>query len=111
MSRILGTLNPNSSQRRIVYDKNDICPTLQAAAGEGGGQVPMIVEEAWCVASRGRNPLNPSDRRPGINLEQRLEVNHDGICNCLTSVAKDSYVLERYSMSENGSDRRSKETS
>lgn len=40
----LGTMNPNSSQRRIVYDSDGICPTLQAAMGEGGGQVPMILE-------------------------------------------------------------------
>lgn len=32
----IGTFNPNSSQRRIVYDKNYICPTLQAAMGSGG---------------------------------------------------------------------------
>ena len=32
----LGTMNPNSSQRRIVYDSDGICPTLQAAMGEGG---------------------------------------------------------------------------
>lgn len=32
----LGTMNPNSSQRRIVFDANYICPTLQAAMGNGG---------------------------------------------------------------------------
>ena len=39
----LGTLNPNSSQRRIVYDSDYLSPTIQAAAGEGGGQIPMIL--------------------------------------------------------------------
>jgi len=34
--RMLGTMNPNSSQRRIVYDKNYISPCLQAAMGCGG---------------------------------------------------------------------------
>lgn len=110
MSHIIGTFNPNSSQRRMIYDKNDTCPTLQAAMGAGGGNVPLIVEKVWCCASRGRDPENPSNRRPGINLEQRLEINHDGICNCITSVAKDSYVLEKCMVSENGSDRGSKET-
>ena len=38
----LGTLNPNSSQRRIIYDSDYLSPTIQAAAGEGGGQVPMV---------------------------------------------------------------------
>lgn len=46
------------------------------------------------AASRGRNPDNPSDRRPGIYLEQRLEINKDGICNTLTSALKDNYVIE-----------------
>lgn len=44
-------------------------------------------------ASRGRNPTNPSDRRQGIYLEQRIEIGEE-ISNCLTSVAKDSYVME-----------------
>lgn len=39
----LGTLNQNSSQRRIVFDSEYISPTLTAAAGEGGGQVPMVL--------------------------------------------------------------------
>lgn len=46
------------------------------------------------AASRGRSPTNPSDRRPGIHLEQRLEVNQDGICNALSTVLKDNYVIE-----------------
>lgn len=47
------------------------------------------------VASRGRNPESPSDRRAGITLEQRLEPNERGMCNTLTSVFKDNCVLER----------------
>ena len=47
-----------------------------------------------CVAMRGRNPTNPSDRTPGIELEQTLEVNGNGTSNCLTSVQKDNLVLE-----------------
>lgn len=31
------------------------------------------LQKAWIVASRGRNPENPSNRNPGIHLEQRLE--------------------------------------
>ena len=45
-------------------------------------------------ASRGRNPTNPSDRRSGIPTEQRLEINKDGVCNTLTTVLKDNYVIE-----------------
>lgn len=47
-----------------------------------------------CVAMRGRNPKNPSDRTPRIELEQTLEVNQNGTTNCLTSVQKDNLVLE-----------------
>lgn len=47
-----------------------------------------------CVAMRGRNPTNPSDRTPGIELEQTLELNNNGTSNCLTSVQKDNLLLE-----------------
>lgn len=54
--------------------------------------------EQQIVAMRGRNPDNPSDRTPGAHLEQRLEPNEQGICNCLTSVSKDNMVLEKKSI-------------
>lgn len=50
--------------------------------------------ECYAVASRGRNPENPSDRRAGIHLEQRFEINWSGIANNITSVQKDCYILE-----------------
>lgn len=46
------------------------------------------------AASRGRNPDNPGDRTAGIPLKQRLEINVNGICNSLTTVLKDNYVIE-----------------
>ena len=46
------------------------------------------------VASRGRNPNNPSDRTAGVPTEQRLEINKAGVTNTLTSVQKDNLVLE-----------------
>lgn len=46
------------------------------------------------VAMRGRNPDNPSDRTTGSLTEQRLEVNMQGMSNCLTSVQKDNLVME-----------------
>lgn len=46
------------------------------------------------VASRGRNPNNPSDRTAGIPTEQRLEINKAGVTNTLTSVQKDNLALE-----------------
>ena len=52
------------------------------------------MKEFLIAASRGRSPTNPSDRTPGIPTEQRLEINRFGICNTLTTVLKDNYVLE-----------------
>lgn len=51
-----------------------------------------------CVAMRGRNPENPSDRRTGSPTEQRLEPKTDGKTNCLTSVAKDNLLTDGYKL-------------
>jgi len=48
-----------------------------------------------CVAMRGRNPENSSDRTTGSPIEQRLEPKSDGKTNCLTSVAKDNLILQK----------------
>lgn len=42
---------------------------------------------------RGRSVDNPSDRTAGIPTEQRLEIGGE-VANCLTSVQKDSMVVE-----------------
>ena len=75
-------------QEHQVPRTDGCCPTLTEAMGKGGGQTPII------VALRGRNPDNPSDRSPGIPLEQVIEPNEHGIANTLTSVTKDNLVLE-----------------
>jgi len=75
-------------QKNQSVKTDGICTTLTSSMGTGGGYVPMV------VASRGRNKENPSDRTQGIELEQRLEPNSEGICNTLTSVQKDNLVLE-----------------
>ena len=54
----------------------------------------MKLIEAYIVASRGRNPENPSDRTVGAPTTQHLEANSQGICNTLTTVQKDNYVCE-----------------
>ena len=53
-----------------------------------------------CVAMRGRNPTNQSDRTPGIELEQTLEVNNNGTSNCLTSVQKDNLGLNKVAIKQ-----------
>lgn len=54
------------------------------------GQRPT---DNFIVASRGRNPDNPSDRTTGSPTAQRLEPRFDGCTNTLTSVQKDNYVV------------------
>lgn len=54
----------------------------------------QFILEPVIAASRGRNKDNPGDRTAGIPTEQRLEINSDGLCNTLTTVQKDNYVLE-----------------
>ena len=76
-----------------VWDKDGVSPTLQTA--QGGNRMPLVLEEEpFIVASRGRNPDNPSDRTVGAPTEQRLEPNFSGCTNTLTSVQKDNYVAE-----------------
>lgn len=52
------------------------------------------IEAPYIVASRGRNPENPSSRIAGEHLEQRLEANTSGTTNCISTVQKDNYVVE-----------------
>lgn len=100
----LGNLNgaTGGNYAGQIYDKDYLCPTLTDM--QGGGRQPHIIEvekldiEQQIVAMRGRNSENPSDRTPGAHLEQRLEPNEQGICNCLTSVSKDNMVLEKKSI-------------
>ena len=75
--------NPNQGR---VYDTDGLCPALNCSMG--GGRQPFI------VASRGRNPENPSDRTQGAPTVQRLEPNRQGIYNTLTTTQKDNYVCE-----------------
>jgi len=55
-----------------------------------------------CVAMRGRNPENPSDRTVGADTEQRLEPNNSGKTNCLTGVQKDNLILQINPSTESG---------
>lgn len=82
--------NPNQGR---VYDTDGLAPALTTMGG--GNREPMIIEEEpFVVASRGRNPDNPSDRTAGSPTEQRLEPNFSGCTNTLTSVQKDNYICE-----------------
>lgn len=86
--RVGGLYDKDGSRHQAgsIYDPNGVCATLSTM--QGGNQEPII------VASRGRNPENPSDRSAGQKLEQRLEPNRQGITNTTTSVQKDNYIAE-----------------
>lgn len=94
----VGQLECSFEQSGRVYDSYGISPTIMSNSHgktSGGYTSPKImVEEPFIVASRGRNPDNPSDRTTGAPTEQRLEPNFGGCTNTLTSVQKDNYVAE-----------------
>lgn len=77
------SLNPKKEQQKA---------SALTVGGHGAGNHSDM--DLFCVAMRGRNPDNPSDRRCGIELEQRLEVKEDGKTNCLTTVEKDNLIME-----------------
>lgn len=71
------------------------CITSRYDAGiQNQKQIGLVIAEPEIVASRGRNPENPSDRTTGSPTEQRLEPNTQGMTNTLTTVQKDNLVLE-----------------
>ena len=85
-------------QAGAIWDKETIAPTVDTM--QGGNRQPLITEEPFIVASRGRNPENPSDRTAGIYLEQTLEPNFSGCSNTLTTVQKDNYVAKPLALDE-----------
>ena len=85
----IGKMHDSSSRR--CYSVDYVSPTINTC---GGGNLEPKIIEPIIVASRGRNPENPSDRRSGIPTKQRLEPNSRGIANTITTVQKDNYVLE-----------------
>lgn len=78
--------NPHSTTPRGRVGKG-IANTLDTSCNQA-------VIEPFCVAMRGINPENPSDRTAGANLEQTLEANSQGIVNSLTTVQKDNLIVE-----------------
>ena len=69
---------------------------------------PQQLGVCVCVASRGRNPDNPSSRVAGSPTKQHLEPRMDGNTNTITSVQKDNYIAIRtankqgYDLAEDG---------
>lgn len=94
---VLGNYSPSGHDASRIVDKEGIAPTVKENHGTATAVLvkgTQMNNEPFIVASRGRNPENPSDRTPGIPTEQRLEPNSKGMCNTLTTVQKDNYVAE-----------------
>ncbi|MBW9154251.1 DNA (cytosine-5-)-methyltransferase [Clostridium estertheticum] len=98
LSQLKGSIGKGGllQERNGTFGKTDVhsldgySPAITATCYKG----PDMVAMPCIAASRGRNPINPSDRTPGNHVEQRLEINKTGNCNTLTTVQKDNYVLE-----------------
>ena len=90
--RIDKIVNSTFMQEKKQIQMKDVYDTLLARDWKDPKCVQ--VEEPFVVASRGRNPDNPSDRTTGAPTEQRLEPNFSGCTNTLTSVQKDNWVAE-----------------
>ena len=79
---------PNSKTRRGRVG-HQISQTLTA------NDNMAVLETPFIAASRGRNLNNPNSREKGQHLEQRLEPNMNGTSNCISTVQKDNYVVEK----------------
>lgn len=88
--------------RRRGRVQKGIAHTLVTSGNEQAVVVPADDNiNPFIVASRGRNPENPSDRTVGVPTTQHLEANSQGLCNTLTTVQKDNYVCEPNNELEN----------
>lgn len=92
----IGSYVPNSACAGKIVEADGLTPTVM----ENHGMVTAVVEPIAC-AIRGRNPENPSDRRAGINTEQRLEIGSE-VANCLTSVQKVEPSILGYTRDDKG---------
>lgn len=70
-----------------VYDPKGVSPTI-TRCGDGGGRMPHIIEEQkYSCAMRGRYLEDGS-------TQQNLEVNNNETSNTITTIQKDSMVME-----------------
>lgn len=92
VGQLYDTEKESNPQAGRIYSADGLSPTMDSCSG--GNRMPKVLVEPFIVASRGRNPEDPSDRTAGSPTEQRLESKTDGCTNTLTTVQKDNYVVE-----------------
>jgi len=90
MLKYLKVREERYSKPNIRNDKGKASCIMPSSEGKQGGDMNVI-----CVAMRGRNPENSSDRTKGAPTQQRLEPKTDGKTNCLTSVSKDNLIMTK----------------
>lgn len=96
-SAVLSTGSQKSSSTYIKIDKkgnikdNQEKASCFTAGGNSGGNHSDM--DLICVAMRGRDPKDPSNRKKGLNTEQRIEPRDDGKTNTITSVQKDNLIM------------------
>lgn len=74
-----------------VWDKQGLSPTLTTMGG--GNRQPMIIDSTPCKMV-GRNPEHPTSRERGLPTEQRIELKGEDVMYTLTTVQKDTMILE-----------------
>ena len=82
----------NGIKRIGAHDMDDVANTIISTCFKG--DYMNCIKEPVACAMRGRNPEKPSDRKTGLHTEQRLEIGCP-VCNTITSVQKDSLILEQ----------------
>lgn len=87
--KVVGNYSPSGHNASSIVDVGGIAPTVM----ENHGTVTAI-REPRIATMRGRNPDNPSDRKIGSPIEQRLEIGNEETSNTLTKVQKDYLVVE-----------------
>ena len=88
----LGYINKDSQGQRIYsVDGKSVC--LSALGGGWGSKTGLY---AVCGAMRGRHIVDGKRQDiKGAKTDQRFEIRDDKKTNCLTSVQKDNYIIQR----------------
>jgi site-specific DNA-cytosine methylase len=78
---------------KVFINKEPIARTLTCKCG--GGQEVHHNNMVLVVREVGRNPDNPTSRKKGLPLEQRIEIKEEiGMAGTLTTVQKDNMLLD-----------------
>lgn len=89
-TKVLGGIYTDATENFNSGLYPNVSRTVKALKNDAG----CIERQIQIIASRGRNPDNPSYRTSGMPTEQVLEPNPENICNTLTTVQKDNMLLE-----------------